>query len=1026
MSVCTLTKRWRLLQGSKLRRRVKRCTLHAFRPLIGFGASFFLLSASGAQAWPSQSDSLHASASGGLANSIAAAGQQDAQSYYFAEVDAGVQQECLLCHKSNGAAEQSGARLVLGTSPVGNHGAFTEFLSLEDVSGDWVLAKVVGQQNHGGGAVLSQSSPLYLALREYLSLLGSGGDKPNEVNSFWEGTAAEPREDTLRRAALLFGGVVPDDQAVEQAIESEEGLRQAISDSLVGEGFKDFILRGANDRLLVEGLLNGIDFGIDTQTRYPKLAELLVSLPQDRPEEFDDYHDKPFLSRWDAEWNVRWAITREPLELIAHVIMKDLPYRQVLTASHTMVNAFTDLAYRSETGLSHEFADEQGFYDRSQYNRFVPGYNDGHIPHDHEFEAEEEVGIISFSDYQEWPHAGVLSTQAWLARYPSTDTNRNRARARWTYFHFLGVDIEASAPRTMDPDALADTNNPTMNNSACTVCHERLDPVAGAYQSFGDLGHYLDQYGGKDSLADSYKCPECYGGERGSTPYEEGDTWYRDMRAPGFEDKVAGGPRDSLQWLGYRISRDPRFAAATVRFWWPAIFGADPLVMPEDDQLPDYEAQLRAYNEQDKLINELAQRFELSGFSAKALFTDMVMSKWYRHSDVTDPELAESRLTELASVGRGRVLGPEELDRKNLAVFGRTWGQYRTGSNAHDFSRETALTGYRAPFKGFYGGIDGAVVTERNREMTPLMASLTESMASDLACQVAAEDFNRASGERIVFTDVDRYRVPGELAHLQKELAGKVPDMGRRKTHSLKVSVTTVAGPTRVRIDDLTFNSHESVDGNWTTADLTVEEILFRQGGRTIRRIEGERLTSKSGFFADRWEDEDGELHWRGHAQNGVGWTMHSNAWVEVETTLPPGNYDVEVRLGTALLENNVKEAMRVRLSVAATENIEQTASWATFAGQVQSLASRALNRQLSDDEIRQMVELVDESSRTAYKSNSRFDDRGHQCDTWSIWAFYWFTHEENMARNWDAEGMMRGWSALLHALMTSYEYLHD
>ena len=250
--------------------------------------------------------------------------------------------------------------------------------------------------------------------------------------------------------------------------------------------------------------------------------------------------------------------------------------------------------------------------------------------------------------------------------------------------------------------------------------------------------------------------------------------------------------------------------------------------------------------------------------------------------------------------------------------------------------------------------------------------------------------------------------------------------MGRRKTHSVKTSVTTVAGPTRVRIDDLTFNSHESVDDNWTSAELTVEEILFRQSGRTIRRIEGERLTSKSGFFADRWEDEEGELHWRGHARNGVGWTMHSNAWVEVETTLPPGNYDVEVRLATALLENNVKEAMRVRLSVAATENIDQTASWGGFAEQVQRLASRALNRQLSDDEIRQMVALVDESSRTAYKSNSRFDDRGHQCDTWSIWAHYWFTHEENMARNWDAEGMMRGWSALLHALMTSYEYLHD
>ena len=98
-----------------------------------------------------------------------------------------------------------------------------------------------------------------------------------------------------------------------------------------GEGFKDFILRGANDRLLLEGLLNGLNFEISTRDRYPALSELLSKLPDRRPEEYEDYHDKPFLTDGDADWNFRWAITREPLELIAYVVMNDLPYRQVLT-----------------------------------------------------------------------------------------------------------------------------------------------------------------------------------------------------------------------------------------------------------------------------------------------------------------------------------------------------------------------------------------------------------------------------------------------------------------------------------------------------------------------------------------------------------------------------------------------------------------------------------------------------------------------------------------------------------------------
>ena len=93
---------------------------------------------------------------------------------------------------------------------------------------------------------------------------------------------------------------------------------------------------------------------------------------------------------------------------------------------------------------------------------------------------------------------------------------------------FLGVDIEKSAPRT-DPVALADTDNPTLKNPACTVCHERLDPMAGAYQLFGDGGNYLDKTFGLDSLAESYTHLSAL--EPNSTGYQEGDTWYRDMRA---------------------------------------------------------------------------------------------------------------------------------------------------------------------------------------------------------------------------------------------------------------------------------------------------------------------------------------------------------------------------------------------------------------------------------------------------------------------------------------------------------------
>ena len=123
---------------------------------------------------------------------------------------------------------------------------------------------------------------------------------------------------------------------------------------------------------------------------------------------------------------------------------------------------------------------------------------------DREVDARNDV-INRGSLSTDYPHAGILNTTVFLQRYPTTATNRNRARSRWTYYHFLGFDVEKSASRTTDPEALADTNNPTMHNPNCTVCHSRLDPVAGAFQNYGDNGMYKDQWGGLDSLDNFYK-----------------------------------------------------------------------------------------------------------------------------------------------------------------------------------------------------------------------------------------------------------------------------------------------------------------------------------------------------------------------------------------------------------------------------------------------------------------------------------------------------------------------------------------
>ena len=197
-----------------------------------------------------------------------------------------------------------------------------------------------------------------------------------------------------------------------------------------------------------------------------------------------------------------------------------------------MANPYASRAYGASTKFS----------DSTDVQEFRPSRIESYYLKGDDFEEEYDQALMlnrvinPGSLRVNYPHAGILNTNSFLFRYPSTATNRNRARSRWTYYHFLGVDIEKSASRTTDPVALADTHNPTLFNPACTVCHKVMDPVAGAFQNYGDNGLYRDQWGGLDSLDEHYK-----EGEHGDILPIRSESW--DKRGTlSWSVKLAGGP----------------------------------------------------------------------------------------------------------------------------------------------------------------------------------------------------------------------------------------------------------------------------------------------------------------------------------------------------------------------------------------------------------------------------------------------------------------------------------------------------
>src|SRR5512134_3263656 len=69
-------------------------------------------------------------------------------------------------------------------------------------------------------------------------------------------------------------------------------------------------------------------------------------------------------------------------------------------------------------------------------------------------------------------HAGVVSTHAWLQRFPTTPTNRNRHRVYIMAKQFLATDVAALAARPIDDGG--NFKIPTMETPACAACHTTI------------------------------------------------------------------------------------------------------------------------------------------------------------------------------------------------------------------------------------------------------------------------------------------------------------------------------------------------------------------------------------------------------------------------------------------------------------------------------------------------------------------------------------------------------------------------
>jgi hypothetical protein len=670
---------------------------------------------------------------------------------------------CMTCHKQGGDAEESQFILRDPSTLPGrdrddavrhNRDAFARLARAKEGGQSRLLAKATGGHDHGGGDVLKPGSRDYQILAEFVRRI----DAPTSATPtaaddegrppFFDGVAMLDARRLLRRATLSLAGRLPTAAEMDAVAEGGlDGLPPLLDALMEEDAFYDRLREGFNDIFLTLGIDDNAEASVLSYEHFEKTR--LWTQKHDLGHVPEKDRQK---ARYKLTDDYRAALLGEPMRLVEHIVRNDRPFTEIVTADYIMVTPYTARGY----GIFEEV--RARFKNPDDPFEYIPVTLKALKGRSRATDQESATGS--------YPHAGLLSSFQYLRRYPTTETNRNRLRARMYYLHFLGVDALELAARVSDAAAVsAKYPNPTMQAPECVVCHKTIDPVAGLFQDY-------------------YSFEGVYGRRKGG--------WYEDMFPAGFEgEELEPAERwRALQWLGERTAKDPRFAVAMVEHVYYILTGRKVLPPPKDAGDPFDAPRRRAYREQRRRTEAIAERFARSGFHLKGVFKDWIVSDFYRADGVSTALDDPGRREELEDVGLVRMLAPEQVERKVGAVFGRRWGKLED------------------QLEILYGGIDSKEVTERAADPSGAMGAIQRIMSNDVACRHVLRDFALKPSERRLFPGIEPDMVPGSspeadaairlaIAHLHELVLGRHDDADSEdvaRTFDLFAGVVADAG----------------------------------------------------------------------------------------------------------------------------------------------------------------------------------------------------------------------------------------
>lgn len=754
------------------------------------------------------------------------------RTYFLTEVWGPVMgRTCVGCHAPGGQARLAGARFELLPASYPNFAdhnlasAQAMVNQLYNVGGRQVsalLAKPLALVSHGGNAVFQEGSAEHRAMQGLVARLQSGRSVDDETCSDF-GSLAPPSgivlmdwPETLRRASLDLVGRLPTDEEYAQAT-NQDGFETVMRAMMEQPEFYSRWRTAWNDLLLTDRYVtdNGCDqraLNLISSEDFPNRGQYGGGAAEGMLDCCNRDRENPQCTQV-REFFLRAnnAIAREPINLFEHVIRNNRPFSEILTADYVLANPQSAFVYGA--------TDQMGGMDYSSTE-----LREIRVRYNRRYRNRDNTMRTASVDY---PHAGLLSSPAFLARYPTTATNRNRHRARIVQAYFLATDILKVGERPIDPTASeALVQTPTLNYGPCVTCHRLNDPIAGAFRNFpadGSAGRF--------------------------DPENE---WYADMFPPGYEGEnmPATNYGSALQWLAPRITADERFVSSAVRFIYTSLTGRDPLAHPTDQSDAQYAQRAAAWNEQDRIFRAIGRRFTAANMNFKEAVLDMLESPLYRAQAFVSTPGSEPTI-EHQGIGSSRILTPELLDQRIRAIMGIGW--------VRDARREAMRPGtdgwLRNDFYFPYGGINSDTITRRSRDAGGIIVGVAQRMATEVACRVTAYDFTRPIEGRRFFRGVALDTVPESagsevpgsvtkireniaalhLAILGEHLTPTDPEVDR--TYQLFLETwreTRMPVGMEGRTDNLNYNCQ----GRWniqTGEELPMAERLERDTNGTIR-----------------------------------------------------------------------------------------------------------------------------------------------------------------------------------------------